>query len=130
APATLVDPMTLTYQDTDGDDVAVRFSRPLLDAANVDSLFGFDTGPIAGNATPQRLQTIDLSGVAAQGISLAVTASPSATHGGDGLLKLGFLNSPGIYLAAARPRPHCRWRPARWGRHHLGHGGEVLSTIR
>src|SRR5262249_60010669 len=102
APATLVDPMTLTYQDTDGDDVAVRFSRPLLDAANVDSLFSFDTGPISGNATPQQLQTIDLTGVAAQGISLAVTASPSATHGRDGLVNVGYLNATGIDLGAVR----------------------------
>src|SRR5262245_60504375 len=35
APATLVSPMKLTYQDADGDNVAVVFSKPILNATNV-----------------------------------------------------------------------------------------------
>src|SRR5262249_24654511 len=38
-PATLVSPTTLTYQDLDGDSVAVTLSKPLLKAGNVNAVF-------------------------------------------------------------------------------------------
>src|SRR5436309_9446565 len=61
APATLVNPTTLTYQDVDGDNVTVRFSKPVLSNVNADNVFFFDTGSVNGdNSTPQQLQEIGL----------------------------------------------------------------------
>ncbi|MBO0701067.1 MAG: hypothetical protein J2P46_21910, partial [Zavarzinella sp.] len=44
APATLVSPTTVTYQDADGDNVTVVLSRPVLTPGNVNTVFHFDTG--------------------------------------------------------------------------------------
>src|SRR5205085_6255815 len=64
APATLVSATKLTYQDVDGDNVAVTFSKPILNAGNVNSVFLFNTGTVDGsNATKQQLQEINLTGV-------------------------------------------------------------------
>src|SRR5262245_41147199 len=95
ARATLVAAMTLTYQDADTDEVTVRLSRPLLTAANIDSVFTFDTGPVAGNGTPQQLRTIDLTSLAAEGVSLAITATPGF---GDGVVNVGYINATGLDL--------------------------------
>ena len=39
APATLVGATKVTYQDTDGDTVTVAFSKPVLNAGNVGTIF-------------------------------------------------------------------------------------------
>src|SRR5687767_8264314 len=76
--ATLVSPTPLTYQDADGDNVAVVFSKPILNAANVNAIFTFDTGTVDGsNATKQQLRSINLTAVLATagGTSVTVTAA-------------------------------------------------------
>src|SRR5438552_19013577 len=98
APATLVSPTTLTYQDVDGDLVTVKISKPVLDPATINSVFTFDTGSVNGsNSTPQQLQRIDLTplGAAAAGASLSITAHQSST-GGNSLVNVGFINAGGI----------------------------------
>ncbi len=41
--ATLVSANKLTYQDADGDNVEVAFSKPILTAGNVNTIFTFNT---------------------------------------------------------------------------------------
>src|SRR5262245_28766999 len=87
APATLVGLNTVTFQDADGDNATVTLSKPLLSAANVNSVFDFDAGSVNGsNAVKQQLQRIDLTalGAAAKGVSVIVSATPSPANGGDG----------------------------------------------
>ena len=94
-PATLVSPTTLTYQDFDGDNVTVRFSLPVLNAGNVNSIFMFSSGAGAvngSNATKEGLLKINLMGVTgAAGTSVTTTAVRSLTNGGDGFATLGEL---------------------------------------
>jgi hypothetical protein len=101
-PATLVNPTTMTYQDVDGDDVTVRFSKAILAANNVNMIFGFDIGSVNGsNASPQQLRRIDLSMIpAAAGTSVTTTATRSSVHGGDGFANLGELFAFGNDLGA------------------------------
>lgn len=97
APATLVNPRTLTYQDVDGDQVQVQISKPLFQAATINNVFTFAAGSVNGNNTArQQLQTIDLTDLAAEGISLTVTATRHG--GGDGLASVGFINAAGFNL--------------------------------
>src|SRR5262245_56092140 len=103
APATLVSATKLTYQDVDGDNVAVTLSKPLLTAVNVNSVFAFDTGSVdQSNSTKQQLRTINLTGfgVAAAGTSINAVAAHSPVTGGDGQVNVGFINSTGIDLGA------------------------------
>ncbi len=61
--ATLVSANKLTYQDADGDDVEVAFSKPILTPANVNTIFTFNSGTVNGsNATKQQLLKINLVG--------------------------------------------------------------------
>src|SRR5437588_12961822 len=63
APATLVSPFRVTYQDADGDHVTVTLSKPLLTPANVNGVFEFDVGAVDGdNTTRQQLRTITVGG--------------------------------------------------------------------
>src|SRR6266568_748094 len=101
APATLVSPSKLTYQDIDGDNVAVTLSKPILNPGNVNSVFLFDAGSANGdNTLKQQLRTIDLTGlgVTAAGASITTSAVASATTGGDGFAALGQINATGIDL--------------------------------
>ena len=96
--ATLVNTTTLTYQDTDGDNVTVSFSRPILTNATVaNSVFTFDTGTVNGsNAGKQQLRSINLASLpAAAGTTITTTAVRSATTGGDGFAALGQINATG-----------------------------------
>jgi hypothetical protein len=98
APATLVDPMTVTYQDLGGERVRVTISKPLFQAASINSVFTFNAGSVNGdNSLRQQLLKIDLTGLAAGGVSLSVAA-----RGGDddhGHADVGFINAAGIDLA-------------------------------
>jgi hypothetical protein len=99
APATLVGPTTVTYQDVDGDAVTVTLSRPVLTAANVGTVFVFNSA--FGTAGPQQLRTIDLHttlGAAAAGTTVTVTATRSPAHGGDGFAAVGQVDGTGIDL--------------------------------
>lgn len=93
--ATLVSPTRVTYQDVDGDNVTVTFSRAILTQSNVNSILAFDTGETGGsNATRQQLRSIDLTGVpSAAGTSITTAAARNAATGGDGLATLGQLKS-------------------------------------
>src|SRR5262245_35289460 len=74
APATLVSPFKLTYQDKDGDNVAVIFSKPILNAGNVNSILTFDSGLVNGsNLTKQQLQRIDLDPVFTEATGIKIT---------------------------------------------------------
>lgn len=95
--ATLVAANKLTYQDADWDNVEVTLSKSVLNAGNVNSIFTFDTGPIAGNGTKQQLRTINLVGVAGvAGTTIITKAVRSATNGGDGFAALGQIDATGI----------------------------------
>src|SRR5439155_9318496 len=94
APATLVSAHAVTYQDADGDTVTVRVSRPVFDAATVNAVLTFNSGPGAvngSNAVREQLQTVDFGKLAdpaaAAGTNLTVTAT--RRHGGDGLANVG-----------------------------------------
>jgi hypothetical protein len=97
APATLVSPTKLTYQDVDGDNVTVLFSKPLLNAGNADSVFSFSVDKVSGdNSIKQQLRAIDLTilGAAANGVSITTTAVASPTNGGDGFAAVGQVIAP------------------------------------
>jgi hypothetical protein len=101
APATLFSPFKVTYQDTDGDDVSVTFSKPILTLANVNSVFAFDAGNVNGsNATPQQLRGIGLTGLgtAVAGTAVTVVATRSPLTGGDGFAAVGQINAKNIDL--------------------------------
>jgi hypothetical protein len=104
APATLVNPTTLTYQDSDGDHVTVSFSKPILTADNVNTLFTFSSGASAvngSNAAREQLRKIDLTSVAgAAGTTITTTATRSRATVGDGLAALGEIDATGLDLGA------------------------------
>jgi hypothetical protein len=101
-PATMVNSTTLTYQDVDGDNVRVTFSKPILTAGDVNSIFTFGAGNVNGsNAAKQQLMLIDLMNVAnASGTGITVTATASPTNGGDGLAAIGEINATGLNLGS------------------------------
>jgi hypothetical protein len=102
APATLVSPTRLTYQDKDGDLVTVAFTRPILVAANVNGIFTFDSGFGAvngSNAVREQLQKIDLTGSAALATGLGITLTAvRQPGGGDGFAAVGEIDATGINL--------------------------------
>jgi hypothetical protein len=90
--ATLVNTTTMTYQDIDGDNVTVKFSKPVLTSlAQANSIFDFSNGTVNNsNAQKQQLREIDLGSLAAaSGTTINVTAVVSSTNGGDGFATLG-----------------------------------------
>src|SRR5262245_7530894 len=91
--ATLASATRLTYQDVDGDRVAVTFSKPILNAGNVNTIFTFSsgTGAVNGsNAAREQLRQINLVGVAgAAGTTITTSATRSAVNGGDGFAAPG-----------------------------------------
>jgi hypothetical protein len=93
APAVLVNPTTVTYQDVDGDTVTVHVSKGSLTQAN----FTFNS-PFSFNA-PQQLQLIDLRSAQFQGANLSVTAVRSV-QGGDGFVNVGEIDATGVDLGA------------------------------
>ena len=98
APATLLPGgKAVTFTDTDGDLVTVKFSQPILTAANVDTLFKFDT-PFATSG-PQHLNFLDLVSLptSANGLNLTVTAKVSPA-GGNGEVDIGALNGSDVNL--------------------------------
>jgi hypothetical protein len=95
APATIVSPTQLTYQDIDGDNVTVTFSKPILTSDGLaNSFFGFSSGNVNGNdATPQQLYRLDLRGsgaAAAAGTNITIEAEPA---GGDGVAHVGVVEA-------------------------------------
>src|SRR5262245_8181125 len=96
APATLVSPTRLTYQDVDGDNVAVLFSKAVLNAGNVNTVFTFNTDKVSGdNSIKQQLRSIDLAilGKSAAGVAITTMAVASPANGGDGFAAVGQINA-------------------------------------
>jgi hypothetical protein len=112
APAILLNASTLSYTDTDGDLVTVKFSKNIFQfgAAGIDAelakVFKFDNGTAHVAATvdaPQQLRLIDLSAATAtgsilgnlNGVSFSVTAEVGGLNGvpGDGFAKVGAIKS-------------------------------------
>src|SRR5262245_13715104 len=84
APATLVNAMTVTYQDVDGDTVTVKISKPLFNAATINAVLDFDIGSVNNsNALKQQLRMVNLTPLAAAGTALAINAIRSPINGGD-----------------------------------------------
>lgn len=95
--ATLVGNNRVTYQDINGDNVTVTFSKPLLDSLNVDSVMQFNGA--FGDSGPQSLLRIDLLAAIlgeAVGTSITTVATRSATNGGDGFANIGEILSGGV----------------------------------
>ncbi|HKB01489.1 MAG TPA: hypothetical protein VKD90_04675, partial [Gemmataceae bacterium] len=96
APATLVSPFQVTYQDADGDRVAVTLSKPLLTPDNVDGVLQFDVGRVDGdNTTRQQLRAIDVRALEFHipGLSITVMATRGPATGGDGRAPVGRINA-------------------------------------
>lgn len=100
APATLLSPTTVTFQDADGDMVTVKTSKAVFTSANVNQIFTFNTGSVSGdNNTPQQLQLIDLTKANASGLSgmdLKINVVKAAA--GDGEANIGYIRAPGLSL--------------------------------
>ena len=97
APASLVNPKTVTFVDADGDDVTVHISKPLFTADNFEQALSFASSdtPLPGGISGERLLRFDVKqlGLAAQGLDIAITAERSALHGGDGHVNIGAVDA-------------------------------------
>lgn len=73
APATLINASTVTYMDFAGDEVTVKFSKPVLDDSNVNIVFTFNQGSVDGdNSKIQQLQKLNLNAAVFQGVGVSV----------------------------------------------------------
>jgi len=112
APATLISPTTVMFQDVDGDIVTVKFSKALFDLAtdasrlaSANAVLKFSTGTVdtvAKTFTPanpgQQLQLIDLTVArsvsnvnVATGTSISVSVVKGAS--GDGFTNVGYIHA-------------------------------------
>jgi len=99
APATLVNPTTVTFQDKNGDAVTVTISKPLFNPSLVAKVFTFDTGSVNGsNSTDQQLEllNIDRLGASARDMNISITAVP--VSGSPGVVNVGYIKASGIDL--------------------------------
>jgi hypothetical protein len=99
APATLVNPNTVTFQDKNGDAVTVTISRPLFTTASVAKVFTFDTGSFGdNNVSLQQLELLNITklGHAASGMDISITATP--VNSSPGVVNVGYINASGIDL--------------------------------
>jgi hypothetical protein len=115
APATLLNPSTVIFQDLEGDTVTVKFSKNLFTGttaqqlATANQVFKFSAGDIAqSNTTPQQLQLIDFTKFAvnlgtglstATGVSVTVTAVKTGLNG-NAHTDVGAVNATNIALGA------------------------------
>ena len=92
----------MTYQDIDGDSVAVTFSKPILNTANVNTIFTFGLGNVNGsNAAKQRLLEINLVGVTgAAGTTITTRPSAARPTAATASRNLGHIDATGIDLGA------------------------------
>ena len=81
----------------------MQLSQPLLTAGNVNGAFHFSAGSVNGtNAARQGLETLDLTGLAAQpglGLTIGVTRRGPL---GDGVASVGLLDATGLSLGTVR----------------------------
>jgi len=99
APATLVNPNTVTFQDKNGDAVTVTISKPLFTTASVAKVFTFDTGSFGdNNVSLQQLELLNITklGHAASGMDISITATP--VNSSPGVVNVGYINASGIDL--------------------------------
>lgn len=99
APATLLPGgKVVTFTDSDGDDVTVKFSKPILTDANVGSIFIFDNA--FTDSGPQLLKTLVLRdlGPEANGVNVTITAHRSAASGGNGQVQIGSVDASNVNL--------------------------------
>lgn len=94
---TLLNPSTALYHDADGDDVTVKFSKPVLVDGDLGAVFRFNV-----LAAQQQLQTLDLTAITDKtllsGVSITFTAKVDHVAGGNGLADVGFINATGLDL--------------------------------
>jgi len=97
APATLLNPSTVTFTDLDGDMATVHLSEGLLTPSNAGNVFTFNNG--FASSGPQQLQRLDRIGLVGtvNGLSVTITAVPAAA-GSDGLVNVGFIDAAGLHL--------------------------------
>jgi len=92
APATLVNPTTVTFTDVDGDDVTVKITKGTLDLAQN---FVF-----AASGAGEQLRALVLTDAEFAGTNITITAKRNATNGGDGFVNVGHVNATGRDLGA------------------------------
>lgn len=97
-PATLVSPNRVTFQDIDGDLAEVVFSKPVLNAGNVNEALVFNTSSVNGNnSTRQSLQQLNLvfqGSFELEGGDITVRVTKKAPRG-DGEVHVGEVFSYG-----------------------------------
>lgn len=97
--AELASASSVTYTDIDGDRVTVKLSKPLLTAANVNSVFKFNVGTVGDGADQLRqLQLIDLTPLATHMIGITMTVQRQAY--GDGLADVGAIRATNLDVGA------------------------------
>src|SRR5690349_2376534 len=90
APAVLLNPTTVTYQDGDGDKVTVHVTKGTLDLAQ-----NFVFAP---SGTGEQLEQLVLANLREfQGATLSITATKVGS--GNGHVDIGYINAAGIDLA-------------------------------
>lgn len=111
APATLINPQTISFTDLDGDKVTVHFSKAFLTTSNVGEIFKFSDGTTSSafnENEPQQLQLIDLNRVPvnldtfisrADGVSFTVIAEKDGALGND-LTNVGAVKATSIALGS------------------------------
>ncbi len=96
APAVLVNASTVAFQDADGDNVTVKFSKKILTSQEVvDDVFSFTPGDTGGE-TLDGLDLSQLNLTAAQLNRLGVTIIATQAGGGDGFVDVGSILGAGI----------------------------------
>jgi len=91
APATIINPYTVTFQDADGDTAVVHISKPLFkSAAKAGAILEFATSTgvetFTGNSSPENLSIINLLGrTDAAGMNISVKVVPQAGVGSGNL---------------------------------------------
>ncbi len=105
APAVLVSPFEVTYENESKQEVDVKISVGVFDATTINQVFTFNTGNVSGitNTSPQQLQELDLTQLAhpadAAGATLSITLNLTAPSS-PLPFSVGFINAPGINLGA------------------------------
>lgn len=92
------DSSSTTFQDVDGDQVTVKFSKNVLSSDSLQpGIFSFTPGPNGGKTLDSLdLTHLGLSSAKLRGLGVSITAEKSG--GGDGLVNVGSILADGIDL--------------------------------
>jgi hypothetical protein len=95
APATIINPNTITWLDTDGDLATLHLSKGIFTSQSVaNSVLHFDTGAVNNdNTTGQQLLQIDLTAVGTAAAGTNITVSAVTKPGGNGFVDVGFIKA-------------------------------------